>query len=110
MWGLHEPHANPLVRVVHGIPTSWNSTAVTFKCAHSILAIAWSLCSRFIAVATESFGGIQILDAVTLDPLLTISPIPHAADYGYLIFSPGGHLLTLFFRSHERKHIAGWDL
>ena len=110
LWRLYEPHVRPLVRVVHGIPTSWDSSAATFKCAHTILAMAWSPCSRFIAVATEPAGGIQILDAVTLDSLLTTSPIPHLGYYFDLIFSPGGHLLTLCFKSSNKRHIASWDL
>ena len=110
VWRLYAPHANPLVRVVHGILTSWDSSAATFKCAHKILVMAWSPCSRFIAVATKSSGGIQILDAVTLDSLLTTSPIPHPADCNYLEFSPGGHLLTLCFGQYDKRHIASWDL
>ena len=110
VWRLYAPHANPLVRPVHGIPTSWNSSAATFKCANGILAMAWSPCSSFIAVATEPAGGIQILDAVTLDSLLTTSPIPHLADYHYLVFSPDGHLLTLYFGTFMEKNIASWDL
>ena len=110
VWGLYEPHASPLVRLVHGIPTSWDSSAATFTDGTRILAMAWSPCSRFIAVAADLFGGIQILDAVTLDLLLTTSTIPDVADYSYLEFSPDGQLLTLSFGTCYKGHIASWDL
>ena len=110
MWKLYKPYANPLVRLVFGIPTSWGSSTATFKHANKILAVAWSPCSRFIAVATGSSGGIQILDAVTLDQLLIMSPIPLEEDDHSLKFSPGGHFLTLCLKAHQDVHIVSWDV
>ncbi|KAF9791870.1 hypothetical protein BJ322DRAFT_1148662 [Thelephora terrestris] len=110
MWKLYEPYANPLVRLVYGIPTSWDLDATTFKHASYICATAWSPCSRFIAVAIKSSGGIQILDAVTLEQLLTTSPLSQPLSFGHLLFSPSGHLLTYCMQKERKSYIVSWDL
>ena len=114
MWGLYGPYANPLVRLVHGTPTLWDLHAATFKCNGEIDDIAWSPCKRFIAVVPSSPGGIQILDAVTLDQLFTTSPIPlqegtkalGSYKFGSSLFSPNGSLFTYY----RKGYIFGWDL
>ena len=114
VWGLYEPYANPFVRLVHGTPNSWDLHAATFKCNDKINNIAWSPCSRFIAVTFCSYSEIQILDAVTLDQLFTMSPIIsrisigfyESDENGYLSFSPNGHVLTYC----KWGCICSWDL
>ena len=114
VWGLYEAYANPFVRLVYGTPNSWDLHAATFKCNAKIDDIAWSPCSRFIAVAPHSYNGMQILDAVTVDQLFTTSPIswPEGIrplkeyENGCLLFSPDGHLLTYC----KRGCIFIWDL
>lgn len=72
-----------------------------------IVAAAWSLCSRLIAVI---WGGpkatIEILDAVTLGRLSTLE-FPLSGTQ-WLIFSPGTHLLT-WFGENPGKFIS-WDI
>ena len=106
VWKECGPHAHPLVRVVHGIPASWDLSTATFKHTSKIGGIAWSPCSRLIAVAPHSPSGMQILDVITLEPLFTTSPIDWLHGEGSLIFSPDGHLLTLTFC----EWVATWDL
>ena len=114
---LYHSYAIPFVKVVHGAPVSWDQAAATVKHTEKIVAVAWSPCSRFIALAPVSSSGIQILDAVTLKPLSITSPIPIVPDgsrqgtgrrSGHLVFSPDGKFLTVW--KATLPHIISWDI
>ena len=115
MRGLYKPHARPLTRIVHGLPTSWDpSTAVT-RFPGSVDAAAWSPCSRSIAISWGEYPPtVMILDAATLVRLTTLEP--PTGELGIatqLIFSPGGRLLTWFGSGgagSDRGKFISWDL
>ena len=93
---LYESYAQPLSRVIHGAPMSWNpaATAATFPC--SIVLAVWSPCSRFIAITfDDSTGTVNILDSVTFQKLQTLELPEEMPEYNWaLIFSPDSHILT----------------
>jgi len=92
---LYEQYAQPLARVMCGIPISWGPNFATVKHSHHgsdsiVLTAAWSSCSRFIAVGL--YRSTEVLDAVTLERLQTFAH--PSSDTGCLSFSPDGRLLT----------------
>jgi WD40 repeat protein len=100
---MYNKYKCPLVRVVHGLPTSWEPVVATVynKDFHS--AAVWSPCNRFIAVAKSEV--VEIHDAVTLNLLHSFR---HPQDSGalQLSFSPDSHFLTQF----NYGDIITWDL
>ena len=92
---LYERHASSLVRIVHGLPTSWDQSIATMKFPAVIGAAVWSPCSRSIAVVWgKSRATIEILDAATLWRHTTLDfPL---SETRWLIFSPNARLLTWF--------------
>ena len=93
---------------MHGLPSSWESSAATIRSSDGISATTWSPCSRTIAICRG--GGpptIEILDAVTLVPLTALEPVGTWSRSNRLIFSPNGHLLTL---SGSWGKVITWDL
>lgn len=104
VWGLYKKYAHPLVRVVQGVPISWDPIIVTVKSSHLISNVTWSPCSRFIAI---NLGAeIQVLDAVTLKQLKSF--IPQHGPPQLLTFSPESHCLT--WLSDKSKVFVSWDL
>ena len=98
---LYEQHAYPFVRVVHGVPFSWEPVIATMQFKQGSPSVTWSPCSKFLAV--EGNATIDIMDAVTLNELNTFkcsTPIMQ------LSFSPGGHLLI----SLSDQELISWDL
>ncbi|KAF9646613.1 WD40 repeat-like protein [Thelephora ganbajun] len=104
---LYEPHARPLTRIVHGLPNSWESSIATAKFPSLIDVAVWSPCSRFIAAwRGGSQGGIEILDAVTLERITTLhSP---ANMVTLLVFSPNTRLLTQC--GYGPSKCISWDI
>ena len=98
----------PLARVVHGVPSSWDSSIATRKFPDSIQAAVWSPCSKFIAISWWYFTGIVILDAVTLEQLYTMYPQSKEISWGYIVFSPDNCVLT--GSSVMGSCIISWDL
>ncbi|KAF9646549.1 hypothetical protein BDM02DRAFT_3002929 [Thelephora ganbajun] len=101
---LYERHANPMVRIVQGLPHSWDPAIATME--HSRVTIAaWSPCGRSIVI---SGGGsrAEILDAATLKRL-PILEFPEG-ETRELIFSSDARLL-MSFRVRPEKFIS-WDL
>jgi len=96
---LYEPYAFPLVRVVQGIPVSWEPIVATSSHRVPIHNIVWSPCSRYIAVSSGDPPMIEILDALTLRQL-------HKFDsqdrHEWLSFSPDSRSLTQFSLSRSR--------
>ena len=101
---LYEPYARPLTRIIQGLPTSWDPS-ITVKKPSSVYPVAWSPCSRFIAVGYGTL--IEILDAVTLDRhAIFNSP---SGFIQALIFSPDCRLLTLAYLK-AGLHLINWDI
>ena len=100
---LYEQYSHPIVRIVQGVPMSWDSSIATTKCSGLIFSLQWSPCTHFIAILLQNTGEIQILDAVTLKQLNVYIP-PFFTDSP--VFSLGSHLLTW---AGDRTLIT-WDL
>jgi hypothetical protein len=106
VYELYKSYARPLVRVVQGLPTSWESIPTTVRHHNpENEAAVWSPCGRFVAVAQAET--IEILDAVTLVRLRTFTHTP-AEKTRWLSFSPGSYSLTQF--SHGDNLLTTWDL
>ena len=104
---LYELHAQPLAKVVHGLPTSWKQSIAATKFPTVIDTAVWSPCSMFIAVVfSKSKGNVEILDAVTLGRR-TVLDFPLNGTR-WLVFSPCARMLTWFGESPEK--FVSWDL
>ena len=95
---------------------SWNPVIATLRFSNGIGCVAWSPCNRFIAVASQG-GEIQILDAVTLKQLksVTLPQGPHSISSSQLlVFSPKSHVLTCLGRLEQgngrSETLMSWDL
>ncbi|KAF9643443.1 hypothetical protein BDM02DRAFT_3065052, partial [Thelephora ganbajun] len=86
---LYKRHANPMARVVRGLPDSWDPAIVTMQ--YSCMATAWSPCGRFIAIS-DGGSTAEVRDAATLKRL-TVLESPEGYTHK-LVFSPDGRLLT----------------
>ena len=102
---LYEPYTRPLARVVRGLPDSWEPTAATAHRPQRVAAVAWSPCSKFVALAYGQLAVVEILDATTLGRMKTFSPSPDGTQL--LSFSPDGRLLTAI---SEKLELTSWDL
>jgi len=102
VWKLYKQYVGPLVRVVRGLPISWGPNFATVKHGDSIQSVAWSSCSKFIAVNLLEVA--EVLDAVTLERLHTFM---HPFSGGPLSFSPDGRSLTWI---NEDEGSTTWDL
>ncbi|KAF9645709.1 hypothetical protein BDM02DRAFT_472784 [Thelephora ganbajun] len=100
---LYERHANPLIRIVHGPPVSWDPAIVAKR--DFCEAAAWSPCSRFIAIS-NNMSRTEIVDAATLKRL-TILESPRGQTRK-LVFSPDARLL-MSYGGYTEKFIS-WDL
>ncbi|KAF9643641.1 hypothetical protein BDM02DRAFT_3191378 [Thelephora ganbajun] len=98
---LYGRHANPLTRIVRGLPVSWDPAVVTMK--YSSESAAWSPCGRFIAISN---GGCrtEIVDAATLKRLTTLE----SGQTLDLVFSPDARQLVCFHS--ESTAFTSWDL
>ena len=105
---LYGLQANPLARVIQGVPTSWDPSIANKRFPSDIEAATWSQCSKFIAIAIYSSCEVVVLDAVTLGQLHTMHPKNQRIVWKKLLFSPDGHLLTGC--SWDYDCIASWDL
>ena len=101
---VYKKYTSPLVRVVWGLSVSWEQSIAIISHNEPYDGIAWSPCSRFLAVAEGPTA--RILDAVTLKPLSTFQRSWHAAT-SWLSFSPEGRILMQFYQD---GNLASWDL
>ena len=95
---LYKQYACALVKIVKGLPISWNPFLATKYCNQdSYPEAAWSPCSRFIAISDSDSGIIKIHDGATLEHIKTFEPpenFNHQLIERDLGFSPDGHTLT----------------
>ena len=100
VWKLYSHQIrSPMLKVVNGIPTSWDSYTAGAGAEHEILHATWSPCGRFIAASLQ--GAIQIQDSNTLERLSVYNP-PSPLDtvyFEFLAFSPDGRLLASVHKS-----------
>ena len=102
-WEMYKKHASPLVRVVQGIPISWERAVATAD-FDSLSDAVWSPCNRFIAAI--KFRSVEVLDAVTLSRLSIFEESSYGGTYSHLSFSPDSRCLTL----HIGESLFSWDL
>ena len=103
---MYKQYTHPLPRVVRGLPSSWDPTAVISHSDISPYNAVWSPCNRVIAIVDDR--AVVILDAATLSRLDTFE-IPSARyyyEYWQPSFSPDGHCLTLL----GVGELISWDL
>jgi len=105
---LYNLHSSPLVRVVQGMPNSWDSTIANMRWPSGIDAITWSPSSQHIAIAGVD-STVEILDSSTLEWLYTMhSPLGTRV----FTFSPDGHLLLCCGLSTNSlmNFLVSWDV
>ena len=87
---------SPGVRVVTGIPTSWDSCAATLGTTADVRHVVWSPCGKYIAVTLYMVDIVGVLDSTTMERVSDLrSPImPVKFTSQSLVFSPDGHLLA----------------
>ena len=109
---LYKSHAQPFVRVIHGLPVSWDAYAAATTRPSIIYLVAWSPCSRFVAIiSSPSVTTVHILDSVTLQKLQQLEFEFSIGDHlNKLIFSPDGHMLTSSGNNWREFFIVSWDL
>jgi len=92
------------MKIVQGVPMSWNPAITAVKFSHEIWHVVWSPCSRFIAIdcGTET----QILDATTLGRVKSLAQQRFWSHF--LTFSGESRLLTRLDK-HPEEFIS-WDL
>src|ERR1700753_2168890 len=64
---MYKQHISPFVRVVQGVPVSWEPVVATASFNNFLEEAVWSPCNRFIAVV--NCLSVQVLDAVTFSQL-----------------------------------------
>ena len=113
---IYEPHTRPLIKVVHGVPMSWDASPATRSLPSRINLAVWSPCSRFIGIARTDALAVDILDSVTLQQVQTLN-LPHGTFTGNmaLAFSLDSRILTCssYFRMSRlvaRRIAVSWDL
>ena len=114
--GLYEPYARPFARVVHGLPTSWDTNTAAITRVGDIDVVAWSPCDRFIAITWNVADTIDVLDSVTLQRLQTLEfpQAPHTSvEHMAIVFSPDSRILTCFGQNptpDRELFVVSWDL
>ena len=115
---LYGPYAHPFVRVVCGVPTSWDASTVATARPTRLRSVVWSPCNRFIAITWEDVRTVDIVDSTTLQRLQTLEP-PEGVTMTYkaLAFSPDSHILTCSScdvpstaASYGELYVVSWDL
>ena len=101
---LYKEYAHPLVRVVQGLPISWDVILATIYRDGLARGATWSPCSRFFAISTP--GAVEILDGATLEHLNTFKSPEHWCED--LLFSPDSHTLTQPGLGEQK--LMCWDL
>ena len=100
---LYERYACPLARVVQGLPISWEPVLATGFHEDLKGVVAWSPCSKFIAVVKSTT--VEILDAATLERLNAFKSL-QGSTYDQLGFSQDSRTLTQF----NQEKLISWDL
>ena len=110
---LYKSHAQPLARVVHGLPVSWGSNNTATQRTFTIKLAVWSSCSGFLAISATETSPVEILDSMTLQRLQSLEfPREIPGHPMALIFSPDGRMLTCagFCKLDRETFVVSWDL
>ena len=113
VWRLYQSHARPFVRVVHGVPVSWDTNVAATTRPSDINGVAWSPCNRFIATTWTDATTVDVLDPVTLQRLQTLQfPQDVPTTSATLAFSPDSRVLTCSGCNYQgqRVFVVSWDL
>ena len=100
---VYKESVHSSVKVIHGLPISWDAALTTIYCEGLSRGVAWSPCGRFIAIAKSWV--VEILDGATLKCLNTFKYLKDT-QCDHLLFSPDGHTLT----QHGEVKLIHWDL
>ena len=107
---LYQSHDRPLTRVIHGLPTSWDTNTATAIRTSEIKRAVWSPCNRFIAI---SYGmAVDVLDSATLHQLQTLEfPWNTPEECKGFVFSPDSSILTCSSGvPSDELSVVSWDL
>ena len=107
---LYQLRARPLVRIVYGLPVSWDSSIVATTCPFKIGLAAWSPCNRFIAISPRTSLKVDVLDSVTLQKLQSFKFSEDQRSFRKLIFSPDSRILTCSHTKGAEWLVVSWDL
>ena len=111
IWKLYGSHAQPFIRVVHGVPSSWDSNATATALPDAIEFAVWLPSSRSIAIANDKPFVVDILDSATLHRLQRLWISPGLAEYPRaLIFSPDCRMLSCASCDSQGGFVSTWDL
>jgi len=113
LYGQHI--CSPTIRVVTGIPESWDSCSATVETTSPVAYIAWSPCGKFIAASFHEVDIVGVWDSTTLERVSDLrSPtMPVEVTPASLAFSPDGHLLASAYDpriGHTRSVLAHTSL
>ena len=112
---LYKSHAQPFVRVVHGLPALWDSNTATATSRFEINLAVWSPCNRFIAISPAQGMTVDVLDSETLQRLqsLEFAQCP-SSSHRAIAFSPDSRMVTYFTHSYMHPDpegfVVSWDL
>jgi len=116
MWKLYGSHANPFVRVVQGVPMSWDTSITSATLPYKIEHAVWSPCNRFIAITWRSCGVVDILDSVTLQLLQTLKYHETSIMSCWMpTFSPDSRIIAIAATDNQKYCVRdplfiSWDL
>ena len=96
---LYKQYSHPLVRVVQGLPISWEPIVATLNIVDIRGSPVWSPCGRFIIILNDNAN---IFDAVTLKQLSTLK----IADPSSCCFTPDSHFVVQFYGNK----LISWDI
>ena len=111
---LYESHARPFIRVVCGVPMSWDASTAAATRSSLIGSVVWSPCNRFVAITCCEAGTVDVLDSTTLQRLQTLE-LPPDVPTGLraLTFSPDSRVLsgiTTAVDLGRGPFVVSWDL
>ena len=100
---LYNQHIySPMVRVLTGIPASWDSCIASVGYENSNNCAIWSPCGQLVVAAFDT--NIQIHKLNTLERVSTLtSPHDRPPFPTCFTFSPGGHLLACSFVQYNQS-------
>jgi len=90
--------SSPALRVVTGIPASWDSCTASAGAATKVHRAVWSPCGQLVAAG--SVGRIDVRDPITLEIVSILKPSNDLIEYvpESLDFSPDGRLFACSYR------------
>ena len=95
VWKLYSQQIHsPLLKVIAGVPASWDSCTASAGARVRVSHAVWSSCGLFVAATFE--GTVQIRDSTTLERVSVLKPPTHPVPLSpkFLTFSPSGNLLA----------------